>query len=105
MTILNEYPLADQALIRDLRRMAENGAPLAELVDEITRRLGHSEYYVLPVLSYFTKTFEFPLRVVLPLREWIFDRDDREVEDLEAKITEWREARKLSSKNDGEQVS
>ncbi len=73
-------------VIRDLRTMATSGASLAELVCHVQESLGFSKSFVVPVLAYFCAAFSLPLREVLPLREWITDRDDREVEGLVLKI-------------------
>jgi len=75
-----------------LREMAANGEPLTAMVDfvlsAIAIQLPHQEVATIPMLSYFCRAFSLPLRDVLPLREWITDRDNRDVEQLVAMIRE-----------------
>jgi uncharacterized membrane protein YvbJ len=59
------------------------------MVDFIQKSLGFSKSFVVPVLPYFCKAFSLPLREVLPLREWVGDRDDSQVENLLTKIREF----------------
>lgn len=73
-------------LVAQLCDLASAGASLEKMVHHVQERLGFSCAFVVPVLPYFCAAFSLPLREVLPLREWIEDRDDREVGHLLAKI-------------------
>jgi len=87
-TPIESQPLNEE-LVAQLRQMASEGAPLERLVDHVQGSLGFAKSFTVPVFPYFCRAFKLPLREVLPLREWIVDRDDREVEDLRAKIREF----------------
>jgi hypothetical protein len=83
--VVKSEPL-NAEVITELRELALADANLEKMVRHVQARLGFSKSFVVPVLAYFSAAFSLPLRDVLPLREWITDRDDREVESLLAKI-------------------
>jgi hypothetical protein len=87
-TLIESQPLNEE-LVAQLRQLASEGASLERMVDHVQGSLGFPKSFTVPVLPYFCRAFELPLREVLPLREWIVDRDDREVERLRAKIREF----------------
>ena len=87
-TLVESQPLNEEILAQ-LRQLAANGASLEQMVDYVQGSLGFSKSFTVPVLPYFCRAFELPLREVLPLREWIVDRDDREVEQLRTKLREF----------------
>ena len=59
----------DAELIRELRRMALNGAQPADLIRCIQQREGYAPDYIVPVLAYLRHAFDASLRIILPLRE------------------------------------
>ena len=73
-------PLAE--VIHEMRAMVRNGASVAQLVDRMQGRTGSKPDACLPVIWYFRKAFNLPLKVVLPLREWLLERNDEEINDL-----------------------
>jgi hypothetical protein len=78
-----------------LREMAANGESLAAMVDfvlsAIAILLPHQEVATIPMLSCFCRAFSLPLRVVLPLREWVHDRiDNDEIRALLAQLESFR---------------
>ncbi len=87
-TLVESQPLNEE-LVAQLRQLASKGASLEQMVDLVQGSLGFAKAFTVPVLPYFCKAFGLPLREVLPLREWIVDRDDCEVEQLRAKIREF----------------
>jgi hypothetical protein len=84
-TLIESQPLNEE-LVAQLRQMASEGASLEQMVDLVQGSLGFAKSFTIPVFPYFCRAFKLPLREVLPLREWVVDRDDREVENLRAKI-------------------
>ena len=84
-TLIKSEPLKEE-VIAQLRHLAFEDSSLGHMVDYVQESLGFSKSFTVPVLPYFCRAFALPLREVLPLREWITDRDDREVEGLVAKI-------------------
>lgn len=87
--VVKDEPL-NADLVAELRELGLAGASLEKMVDQVQTRLGFAKSFVVPVLPYFCAAFSLPLREVLPLREWITDRDDREVEELVAKIRRFK---------------
>jgi hypothetical protein len=87
-TLIKSEPLNEE-LVAQLRQLASTGTSLEQMVDYVQGSLGFPKLLTVPVLPYFCRAFELPLIEVLPLREWIVDRDDREVEQLRAKIREF----------------
>jgi hypothetical protein len=87
--VVKNEPL-NAELVVELREMGFAGASLVKMVDHVQGRLGFANSFVVPVLPYFCAAFSLPLREVLPLREWITDRDDREIEGLAAKIRRFK---------------
>jgi hypothetical protein len=87
--VVESEPL-NAELVAELGELGSSGASLEKMVDHVQARLGFSKSFVVPVLPYFCAAFSLPLREVLPLREWITDRDDREVEGLVAKIRRFK---------------
>lgn len=77
-------------VISQLCQLGAEGASLETMVRHVQESLGFTKSFVVPVLPYFCAAFSLPLREVLPLREWIEDRDDREVEQLLTKIREYK---------------
>lgn len=69
-------------VIEHLRSMAGRGVGLSEMVRNVQRELGYAEEMLVPVMAYFCRAFELPLRTVLPLREWPANRDDPEIAPL-----------------------
>jgi len=70
----NTEPRAD--VLREMRALADRGAPVREIVGLVQRRLGLEGDAILPVLWYFSRAFCLPLAEVLPLREWIGSREE-----------------------------
>ena len=87
--LIKNEPLNEE-LVAELRKLASRGDSLEQMVDHVQGSLGFSKSFTVPVLPYFCRAFGLPLLDVLPLREWIVDRDDREVEQLRAKLREFR---------------
>src|SRR5476651_1722902 len=87
--VVKNEPL-NAELVAELCELGLTGASLAKMVDHVQTRIGFAKPFVVPVLPYFCTAFSLPLREVLPLREWITDRDDREVEGLVAKIRRFK---------------
>jgi hypothetical protein len=73
-------------IVDKLRELAGKRASLAAMVEFVKAELGHSEVYVVPLMSYFCRAFSLPLRDVLPLREWVNSRDDDSVATLLERI-------------------
>jgi hypothetical protein len=59
----------DAGLVREIRRMALEGAQPADLIRCIQERQGYAPDYIVPVLAYLRHTFDVSLRTILPLRE------------------------------------
>ena len=86
-------PLAAETLRQDiidrLREMAARHDSLDQMMAHVQAELGFSESFVVPVLPFFCKAFELSLRDVLPLREWISDRNDADELALLSKIRDF----------------
>jgi len=80
----------DSALVNRLRELAAQGAGLDQMVSEVQTRLGFTPSFTVPILGYFCQAFSLPLIDVLPLREWVETKDDRQVEKLLTKIKEFQ---------------
>jgi hypothetical protein len=65
-----------------LRQRASHGASVRELVELIQGKLGYGGSAVIPVLWYFVRAFDLPLREVLPIREWLGTTEDEEINAL-----------------------
>jgi hypothetical protein len=87
--VVKNEPL-NAELVVELRELGSAGASLEKMVDHVQGRLGFAKSFVVPILPYFCAAFSLPLREVLPLREWITDRDDREIGGLVAKIQRFK---------------
>ncbi len=72
-------PVLRLDVIRAVRELAARGATVGRLVEEIRSQLGHPKPLALPVLVYFTQAFHISLPEALPLREWIGEEDDTEI--------------------------
>ncbi len=78
-----------------LREMAANGESLTAMVDFVMSAMAillpHQEVATIPMLLCFCRAFSLPLPVVLPLREWVYDRkENEESQALLAHIEEFR---------------
>ncbi len=69
-------------VMEGLRAMARGGKGLNEMVDYVQKELELTKEMTVPLLAIFCQAFSLPLRVVLPLREWVTDHDDKEIAEL-----------------------
>jgi hypothetical protein len=70
-------------LVLELRKLAEQGADVPELVEVVMQRLELNDRNgALPVILYFRTAFGLSLREALPLREWVAIRDRSEIDSL-----------------------
>jgi hypothetical protein len=70
-------------VIHEMRVLADQEADVAELVDHLLNRLELNDRNgLLPVLSYFRAAFHLSLSDVLPLREWLGQKDRSEVDSI-----------------------
>jgi len=77
---VNDLPEIRADVVEEMRRLADRGASVRQLVEAVRTRLGCDEEAVLPVLWYFTKAFHLPLKDVLPIREWFGTAHDEEID-------------------------
>jgi hypothetical protein len=85
-------------LILELRKLAEQGADVPELVELLLQRLELNDRNgALPTILYFRTAFDLSLREALPLREWVGGRDRSEIDSLlipaMQRSKSWRQAR------------
>ncbi|HBI45278.1 MAG TPA: hypothetical protein DDY78_20855 [Planctomycetales bacterium] len=84
-------------LVLELRKLAEQGADVPELVELVLQRLELNDRNgALPTILYFRTAFDLSLREALPLREWVGNRDRSEIDSLLIPAMQrksWRQAR------------
>ncbi len=73
---------AKPEVIQELRNLADCGATVRQLVAVIQTRTGLKEDAILPVLWYFMNAFSLTLPEVLPLREWLGTREDKDIDSI-----------------------
>ena len=83
---LEEEPRVE--IVEELKAMARRRASLDEMVEFVQDRLGFSNDFIVPVMSYFCRAFSLPLRDILPLREWVQLHDDGSIAKLLSRIQE-----------------
>jgi hypothetical protein len=70
-------------LVLELRKLAEQGADVPELVELVLQRLELNDRNgAIPAILYFRTAFDLSLREALPLREWVGGRDRSEIDTL-----------------------
>jgi len=79
-TLTNADPKPE--VIQELRSLADKGATVRELVVLVQKRVGLNEDALLPVLWYFMNAFSLTLPEVLPIREWLGTKNDKEIDSI-----------------------
>jgi hypothetical protein len=87
-----------EAIVEKLRDMAANRQTVEAMVEFLRTELPWSEVAIIPVMAYFCRAFSLPLRVVLPLREWVESHDDGSIAELSNQIQEYG-SRQVSTKS------
>ena len=93
-------------IVREMRETASRGGTVPELVTLVQAKAGYNDGAILPVLWYFSKAFCLPLPIVLPLREWFFDRNDEAINalllpEIEQNRAQWSLVRSGGTNSEG----
>jgi hypothetical protein len=80
-----------QDIVDRLRAMAARRETVDEMVEYVQRELGFSKEFIVPVLPFFCRAFDLPLKEVLPLREWVANRSNEDATTLLSRIKEFGE--------------
>ncbi len=82
MALAVNEPDLRMEVVEAMRDLARRGAGVRELVHCVHSSLHLQPDALLPVLWYFMKAFRAPLDEVLPVREWLGNGNDSEVDAL-----------------------
>ena len=69
-------------IVEAMRDLADQGKGVRELVRCVQSELGLKHDALLPVLWYFMNAFSLTLPEVLPIREWMGTKNDKEIDSI-----------------------